>query len=190
MTTFNLTAFQSRIQKAGDRAQKAAQKSAETDQRVQKRLEKLDKAKAKAKKESDATLAEALKDKVGAEATMAECDREKAAANAQKLAAYVRQLAREAELKQERAEQKAAKKGPAVWGVRTADGTTTPITCKDGAFGKLVGRSRSVSMSVETFAFMLGDECVDLVNDCEGVIVCNELTYSVTVGDNVTLTKV
>lgn len=171
-----------RIRKAQERARKAGQNSAAMEQRVEKRTDRLETARSKARKVEDETLREALMDKVGAERKMALCDRAKAAANVDKLSAYVRQLQREGELKAEKAAAKAAKasKGPATWGVKTVDGTITPIRENDGTMGKLVGRAKRAEVAAATFAFLLGDECVDLVNDVDGtVVVCNELAYTV-----------
>jgi hypothetical protein len=182
-TTFNVAAFQTRIQKAAERARKAAQNSASMDQRVQKRLDRLGRTEDKAVKDAkDAILTRAILDKVGAEVEMAEHDRGKAEANARKLDAYVRQLQREGELKVARAEAKAAKasKGPATWGVRTADGTVTPIRENDGTMGKLVGRAKRAEVAVGTFAYLLGDECLSLLNDCDNAVLsCNEMNYEV-----------
>jgi hypothetical protein len=182
-TTFNVAAFQTRISKAADRARKAAQNSASMDQRVQKRLERLERTEsATVKAAKDAALTRAILDKVGAEVEMAEHDRGKAEANVRKMDAYVRQLQREGELKVARADAKAAKasKGPATWGVRTPDGTVTPIRENDGTMGKLVGRAKNAEVPVGTFAFLLGDDCLSLVGDVEGaVLVCNEMAYAV-----------
>jgi hypothetical protein len=192
-TTFNVVAFQGRIVKAADRAAAAGKRSSDMDQRISKRKERLGKAMEKARKAEDETLRTATVDKVKAEVGMAECDQKKAALNACKLAAYVRQLQREKELKELRAEQKAEKAGkaPAVWGIRTPDGTVTPIANMDGSMGRIVGRSKSVSIAPDTFCFLLGDEAVSLVNDADGVLVCNEMAYGVTIPEsgNVVLTR-
>lgn len=179
-TTFNVSAFQTRVEKAADRARVAAKRSGETDQKVQKRFDRIATAVAKAKKTEDETLREALTDKLAAERDMADCDRMKAAANAEKLAAYVRQLIREGELKAARAaaRQTKATKAPAVWGIRTVDGNVTPIAENDGSMGRLVGRSKKVEIPTALFAYLLGEECLKMFNDLDNVLlVCNEMTY-------------
>jgi hypothetical protein len=193
VATFNAVAFQGRIDKAHTRAVKASVRSSDMDQRISKRKERLEKAMEKARKGEDEALRTATVDKVKADVGMAECDQKKAALNAVKLSAYVRQLTREGELKAQRAQQKGEKgsKAAAVWAFRTPDGTTTSIANTDGSFGRIVGRSKSVAMAPDTFAFLLGDEVVDLLNDVGGNIVCNELAYGVTIPEsgNVVLTR-
>jgi hypothetical protein len=178
-----------RIRKAQERARKAGQNYGTMEQRVEKRTDRLDTAKAKARKVEDDTLRDALMDKVSAERKMALCDRAKAAANVDKLSAYVRQLQREGELKAAKAEARAAKasKGPAAWGVRTADGTVTPIRENDGTMGKLVGRAKRAEVAVGTFAYLLGDDALSLLTDCDGaVLVCNEMAYTAEVREPAT----
>jgi hypothetical protein len=186
VATFNAVAFQGRIDKAHTRAVKASVRSSDMDQRISKRKERLEKAMEKARKGEDEALRTATVDKVKADVGMAECDQKKAALNAVKLSAYVRQLTREGELKAQRAQQKAEKgsKGPAVWGIRTPDGTVTSIANTDGSMGRIVGRSKSVSVAPDTFCFLLGDEAVGLVNDADGVLVCNEMAYAITIPEN------
>ena len=59
--------------------------------------------------------------------------------------------------KQEKKLKQQTKEKRRQWGLRTPDGTITPLANTDGSFGRLVGRSKVVTMSVETFAFLCGD---------------------------------
>jgi hypothetical protein len=180
-TTFNVSAFQTRVEKAADRARVAAKRSSEADQRVQKRFDRIATATAKAKKLDDDVLRTATVDKLAAEREMTECDRVKAAANAAKLAAYVRQLTREGELKAARSAARAEKaaKPAAVWGIRTVDGNVTPIQENDGSMGRLVGRSKKVEIPTALFAYLLGEDCTKMVADLDNVLLTvNELSYA------------